>query len=327
MILLDPDLEPDAAPKTTSVKRATVPVPVVPVPVRPSKTASRDVRLPSARTLSRFLATAQQAVRLQGQVTVLLTTDAAIRKLNFQFRGKNKPTDVLSFPAEGVSARGVAGDLAISVTTAMGQAAEQGHSLSTEIKVLVLHGLLHLAGYDHETDDGEMARRERLLRSRLKLPQGLIERVGADDEGPGRKNAPARIPSGAKAPAYRGRTNVRAEARTLQKLKSKGLQKPESKGPQKPKVKGLQKPESKGLQKPKVKGDRSTKGRGLQSPKASALQSSKASAPQSPKASALRSSKVSPLQSLKAMGLQSSKPERLQSPKTKPHQSSRAKRT
>jgi probable rRNA maturation factor len=303
MILLDPDLEPDAAPKTTSVKRATVPVPVVPVPVRQSKTASRDVRLPSARTLSRFLAAAQQAVRLQGQVTVLLTTDAAIRKLNFQFRGKNKPTDVLSFPAEGVGARGVAGDLAISVTTAMGQAAEQGHSLSTEIKVLVLHGLLHLAGYDHETDDGEMARRERLLRSRLKLPQGLIERVGAGDEGPGRKNAPARIPSGAKAPAYRGRTNVRAEARTLQKLKSKGLQKPESKG----------------LQKPKVKGDRSSKGRGLQSSKASALQS--------PEASALRSSKVSPLHGLKAMGLQSSKPERLQSPKTKPHQSSRAKRT
>jgi probable rRNA maturation factor len=335
MILLDPDLEPDAAPKTTSVKRATVPVPVVPVPVRPSRTASGDVRLPSARTLSRFLAAAQQAVRLQGQVTVLLTTDAAIRKLNFQFRGKNKPTDVLSFPAEGVGARGVAGDLAISVTTAMGQAAEQGHSLSTEIKVLVLHGLLHLAGYDHETDDGEMARRERLLRSRLKLPQGLIERVGADDEGPGRKNAPARIPSGAKAPAYRGRTNVRAEARTLQELKSKGLQKPESKGPQKPKVKGLQKPESKGPQKleskgpqkPKVKGLQKPKVKGVQSSKGRGLQSSKASAPQSPEASALRSSKVSPLQGLKAMGLQSSKHERLQSPKTKPRQSSRAKRT
>jgi probable rRNA maturation factor len=108
---------------------------------------------------------------------VLLTTDAAIRKLNHQFRGKNKATDVLSFPAVGLGAQGIAGDLAISVTTALGQAKEQGHSLATEIKVLVLHGLLHLAGYDHEADEGQMARRERLLRAKLKLPQGLIERA------------------------------------------------------------------------------------------------------------------------------------------------------
>ena len=115
-------------------------------------------------------------MRLRGQVTVLLTTDEAIRKLNRQFRGKNKATDVLSFPAEGLGAEGMAGDLAISVTTALSQACEQGHSLSTEIKVLILHGLLHLAGYDHETDSGKMARRERLLRARLGLQQGLIER-------------------------------------------------------------------------------------------------------------------------------------------------------
>jgi probable rRNA maturation factor len=141
-------------------------------------TNERDVRLPSARTLGRFLAAAQAAVRLKGQVTVLLTTDAAIRKLNRQFRGKNKATDVLSFPAEGLGAEGMAGDLAISVTTALKQAREQGHSLATEIKVLVLHGLLHLAGYDHEVDEGKMARRERVLRAKLKLPQGLIERLG-----------------------------------------------------------------------------------------------------------------------------------------------------
>jgi probable rRNA maturation factor len=114
---------------------------------------------------------------------VLLTTDAAIRGLNRRFRGKNKATDVLSFPAEGpipgLSAEGIAGDIAISVTTALGQAAEQGHSLSTEIKVLILHGLLHLAGYDHEADAGQMARRERLLRGKLGLPQGLIERAVA----------------------------------------------------------------------------------------------------------------------------------------------------
>jgi probable rRNA maturation factor len=132
--------------------------------------------------LVRFLAEAQAAVRLKGEVTVLLTTDAAIRKLNRQFRGKNKATDVLSFPAEGIGAEELAGDLAISVATAVKQAVEQGHSLSTEIKVLVLHGLLHLAGYDHEADEGKMARRERLLRARLGLPQGLIERAAAAHE-------------------------------------------------------------------------------------------------------------------------------------------------
>jgi probable rRNA maturation factor len=196
MILLDPDLEPDPAPKTNLVTRVGALA-----QTRNSKTNSRDVRLPSARGLARFLAAAQAAVRLKGQVTVLLTTDAAIRKLNRQFRGKNKATDVLSFPAAGVGAAGMAGDLAISVTTAMGQAAEQGHSLGVEIKVLVLHGLLHLAGFDHEADDGRMARREKALRARLGLPLGLIER--------------GEIPSVAKAQIHSGRVNVRAEARTL----------------------------------------------------------------------------------------------------------------
>jgi len=171
MIILDPDLEPDPSPKTKPAKPSAAST------LSASKSASRDFKLPSARTLARFLSAAQAAVRLRGQVTVLLTTDAAIRKLNRQFRGKNKATDVLSFPAEGIGAQGIAGDLAISVTTALSQAAEQGHSISTEIKVLILHGLLHLAGYDHEVDEGKMARRERLLRAKLKLPQGLIERT------------------------------------------------------------------------------------------------------------------------------------------------------
>jgi probable rRNA maturation factor len=131
------------------------------------------------RTLNRFLAEAQAAVRLKGEVSVLLTTDAAIRKLNTRFRHKNQATDVLSFPAEGVGAEEIAGDLAISVPTARRQAVEQGHALSMEIKVLILHGLLHLSGYDHVTDTGQMARRERLLRGKLKLPQGLIERAEA----------------------------------------------------------------------------------------------------------------------------------------------------
>jgi probable rRNA maturation factor len=163
MILLDPDLDPDPAPKATSAKRTVAP--------------NKNLRLPSARTLARFLSEAQSAVRLRGQVTVLLTTDAAIRKLNRQFRGKDKATDVLSFPSEGIGAEKIAGDLAISVPTARKQAVEQNHSLSTEIKVLILHGLLHLAGHDHESDNGKMARRERLLRAKLGLPQGLIERA------------------------------------------------------------------------------------------------------------------------------------------------------
>jgi len=168
MILLDPDLDSHASPKATSAKQNSAPR---------LKTTLRTFQIPSARTLARFLAAAQGAVRLQGQVTVLLTTDEAMRGLNRRFRAKNKPTDVLSFPAEGVGSEGLAGDLAISVTTALGQAEEHGHSLSTEIKVLILHGLLHLAGYDHEKDAGEMERRERLLRRRLGLPEGLIERV------------------------------------------------------------------------------------------------------------------------------------------------------
>jgi probable rRNA maturation factor len=170
MILLDPDLEPDPAPKATSAKRAVA--------------SSKNLRLPTARTLNRFLALAQAAVRLKGEVTVLLTTDAYLRKLNRQFRGKNQATDVLSFPAEGIGAEKLAGDLAISVPTALRQAVEQRHSLSTEIKVLILHGLLHLSGYDHESDAGQMARRERLLRARLGLPQGLIERIAAKAERP-----------------------------------------------------------------------------------------------------------------------------------------------
>jgi probable rRNA maturation factor len=168
MILLDPELEPDPAPSIASTERtAALGAAVTP----------RSRRLPSARTLARFLSQAQAAVRLRGEVTVLLTTDAAIRKLNRQFRGKNKATDVLSFPADGIGAEAIAGDLAISVPTALRQAVEQKHSLSTEIKVLILHGLLHLAGHDHEADEGKMARRERLLRTRLGLPQGLIERA------------------------------------------------------------------------------------------------------------------------------------------------------
>lgn len=163
MILVDPDLEPDPA-ATKAGSRAA---------------GRSSLRLPSTQTMAKFLTVAKAAVRLRGQVTVLLTSDAAIRNLNRRFRGKNKPTDVLSFPADSMAegAERIAGDLAISIPTAKRQAVLQNHTLSTEIKVLMLHGLLHLAGYDHETDSGEMERRERRLRTRLRLPGGLIERT------------------------------------------------------------------------------------------------------------------------------------------------------
>jgi probable rRNA maturation factor len=127
--------------------------------------------------LEAFLAGARRAVGLEGSVSVLLTGDEEIRRLNREFRGKDKPTDVLSFPAgENGSRTRLAGDLAISVETAAREAGRLGHALALELKVLLLHGILHLAGYDHETDAGEMARKEDLLRKKLGLAQGLIAR-------------------------------------------------------------------------------------------------------------------------------------------------------
>ena len=125
--------------------------------------------------LSRFLNRARAAVSLNGSVDVLLTSDGEIRRLNRTFRKKNKVTDVLSFPAPREAA-GMAGDLAISLDTAARQAAEHGHSLRDELRILLLHGLLHLCGEDHETDCGQMAAREGELRCVLGLRSSLIAR-------------------------------------------------------------------------------------------------------------------------------------------------------
>jgi probable rRNA maturation factor len=141
--------------------------------------------VPTRPTLTRYLREAQAAVGLKGEVAVLLTTDDGIRGLNRRFRKKNKATDVLSFPAE--PGFGMAGDLAVSIDTAARQAAEQGHKLSVELRVLMLHGLLHLSGMDHETDGGKMARKERRLRAKLGLPMGLIERVETSAAAPVKK--------------------------------------------------------------------------------------------------------------------------------------------
>jgi probable rRNA maturation factor len=136
--------------------------------------------------LARFLSRARAAVGLGGEVHVLLADDATLKRLNRTFRGQNKTTDVLSFPAGPTTVffgdpRGpeLAGDLAISLETAARQAARFGHSLRDEVRVLMLHGTLHLAGFDHERDAGEMAALEAELRQKLRLPTSLIARVNA----------------------------------------------------------------------------------------------------------------------------------------------------
>lgn len=106
---------------------------------------------------------------------ILVTTSRELQQLNRRFRGKNRSTDVLSFPAvPGIA--NFAGDVAISAEIAARNAAELGHTAAAEIKILALHGILHLAGYDHERDDGEMARKEDRMRKLLGLPVGLIGR-------------------------------------------------------------------------------------------------------------------------------------------------------
>jgi probable rRNA maturation factor len=111
--------------------------------------------------------------RARGSLTVAVTSDARVRALNRRFRGKDHATDVLSFPS-GEPA--TLGDVVIASGVAARQAVRAGHSVQAEFRVLALHGLLHLLGYDHEQDDGRMARLERRLRRRGGLGEGLIER-------------------------------------------------------------------------------------------------------------------------------------------------------
>jgi len=130
----------------------------------------------SRRSLERFLARARRVAGVSGEVHVLLTGSAEMRRLNREFRGKDRATDVLSFPA---SANGVGGELAVCAPMAASHARLLGHSAGREVQVLILHGLWHLAGYDHEHDRGRMARMEAKLRRALGLPVGLIERASS----------------------------------------------------------------------------------------------------------------------------------------------------
>jgi probable rRNA maturation factor len=102
-----------------------------------------------------------------------ITNDAELQSLNRAFRKKNYATDVLSFP----NGDRYLGDIAISVQRARAQAREQRHPVEDEIRILMLHGVLHLKGMDHDGDSGEMARTELRWRRKLGLPAGLIERV------------------------------------------------------------------------------------------------------------------------------------------------------
>jgi probable rRNA maturation factor len=133
--------------------------------------ASGRLRAPG---LGRWLqATAPSHAR--GSLTVALVSDARIRRLNAVYRGTDAPTDVLSFGAEEP---GRLGDVVIANGVARRQARAAGHSVHVELRVLALHGLLHLLGYDHEQDGGQMARAERRLRRKGGLREGLIERGG-----------------------------------------------------------------------------------------------------------------------------------------------------
>lgn len=135
----------------------------------------------SAAGLERFARAAQKLAGVPGEVAVLVAGRRRILEMNRRYRRRNKPTDVLSFPRED------GGDIAICATIACENARRFGHSPAQELKVLVLHGMLHLAGYDHETDQGQMAREEARLRARLKLPFSLIDRTEALPAKPARK--------------------------------------------------------------------------------------------------------------------------------------------
>lgn len=148
----------------------------------PEGSSVRFRRVPASlnrRALERF------ARKLEAQLTkgrsfdCLITSDAELQRLNRDFRSHDAVTDVLSFPAPRPPAPGPwpLGDVAISLPRARAQACRFGHRTEQELQILLLHGVLHLLGMDHETDRGRMARAEKRWRARLGLPNGLIERA------------------------------------------------------------------------------------------------------------------------------------------------------
>jgi probable rRNA maturation factor len=168
-------------------------------PDSPSQKTSSAKQAGATRGLGAWLVKIAPA-SARGELCVALVSDRRMRALNRQFRGKDAVTDVLSFPAQdrpvpsvssalsvpstsalrATADRSVAflGDIVIADGVAKRQAKAAGHGIQTEIRVLALHGLLHLLGYDHDGDDGKMARAEARLRKKAGLPAGLIERQG-----------------------------------------------------------------------------------------------------------------------------------------------------
>jgi probable rRNA maturation factor len=192
---------PAAAPRS---RRASCAAPDVMGPDDQSRDRSRiyvavsDARgRPISTGLSRWLTRVAPA-RARGSVNIAVVSDRRVRALNRQYRGIDRTTDVLSFPATnlpqntqntqksqpkngfansaGSAVKHFLGDIVIARGVARRQARSAGHAEETELRVLALHGLLHLLGYDHEGDSGAMARLERRLRRKGGLREGLIER-------------------------------------------------------------------------------------------------------------------------------------------------------
>jgi probable rRNA maturation factor len=146
-------------------------------PIRPVASARITVDVVTEGTtrspgLATWLGTVAPA-SARGTVAVAIVSDARVRRLNRVYRKQDRPTDVLSFPSDDP---GSLGDIVIAAGVARRQSTAAGHSFQTELRVLALHGLLHLLGYDHEHDDGRMARVEARLRRRGGLRESLIER-------------------------------------------------------------------------------------------------------------------------------------------------------
>jgi probable rRNA maturation factor len=145
------------------------------------------------RTLISFARTLAFRVLDGRSFVCLITGDSELQRLNRTFLGRDYPTDVLSFPAS--ESRSSLGEMAISADRAEAQAVAFGHPCIDEVRILMLHGVLHLAGMDHEQDSGEMARAERKWRIKLNLPKGLIARASLP--------SPQGLPNSSYAPGER----------------------------------------------------------------------------------------------------------------------------
>jgi probable rRNA maturation factor len=148
----------------------------------------------NAAALERFVSRAGRALKLRGPVNVVVTNSRELRSLNRDFRKIDNPTDVLSFPSAALPGNHVphiAGEIVLSADIAQKNAVHLGHPVANEVKILALHGLLHIAGYDHERDNGQMAALEKRLRLQLKLEPGLIERAQVRKKLSTQKRRPA----------------------------------------------------------------------------------------------------------------------------------------